>query len=135
MHVCVCVCRFDNISAQPVRRGYHSDSDSSGDSEIAANVSDDEEDIKDREDALKAELYVSTRRLEELKTTVQATKSFIQVASSHNVLSNPRQSFNNGTVVSTIESEANSDGEDEQDDEDTYVVDDENNEFEVPSRM
>lgn len=96
------------------------------------NIEDEEEDMKNREDELKAELNVATKRVEELKHTVKATKSFIQVASSQNLLQNPR-SFVNGTVVSTIASEVNSDdSEDDEEDEDAYIVD-ETDEFEVRS--
>ena len=93
------------------------------------NIEDEEEDMKVREEELKAELNVATKRVEELKHTVKATKSFIQIASSQNLLQNPK-SFVNGTVVSTIESEINSDDSDEEDDDDAYIVD-ETAEFEV----
>jgi hypothetical protein len=130
--------RYDNNSNLPsARRSDYSSDDSRDssdlfDSPIEENLEEEEEDRKQREEELKAELHVATKRVEELKHTVKQTKSFIQIASSQNLLPNPK-SFVNGTIVSTIASEVDSDDDSdgEEDDEgDVYIVD-ESGEFET----
>ena len=134
--------RFDNFSTESTAhrdgpKGYLKDSDSEDDSvdwdRRGAVEVEEEEDLKQREDDLQAELSFATRRVEELKHTVMATKSFIQISSSQNLFSSPphgRASVNGGAAgVSPIVSNVLSEDDDEEDD-DTYIVD-ETTEFEV----
>ncbi len=97
------------------------------------NASEIDEDMREREEELRAELNIANNRCNELKMTLQQTKSFIGLLGNNNNNVNVKPVQGNGKVppISTI----NSNDEDDEEDYDTFEYDSDDNNINSNSRM
>ena len=98
------------------------------------NVEEEEEDLHKREEELQAELMMATKRCQELKQTLQETKSFMDARGlTKQQVPDPRSATKGargaagGVAAATIQSEIE---EEEEEDDDTFDYEDEDYEDE-----